>query len=1136
MMNKPKSPYSYLLEIIKSSKKEESGGTSWKKALESAVEGGRDVNVTQPETGKTILHDACAECSFEVVCSLLRLGANPAINSRANRNMLHYAALNGDPRVMQRVMAFTPDPLSSLLQRDNQQMTPFDIACISAKVETAKWLFSQYPKREMDKTIEVDPMHRTTLHLLLTGTAVPSDMDSLNQFIVEIMKKRPKYNWVRDEEQRTPLRVHVEMHHKDGVLSTFDTVLSALSSPKKADTALYMLFNPKVSPNGPYQPRKWLLLQRLCTEPMFIKFMPAAIPFVSDSVLFAHDPSGRSILHWFALYGHTGPFMQKLLDVRDELPERSKTADSKPFGINIPTPTELQSQVAFFNKCCWITLFGRSSIAAALASMKGRTNETPHPDDKLRIFDNNQDSPLHVAAKYNNSTAIVQFEQVLPGEGKSWKDADGRSALHVAAIHDAASAIVHLVHVTKCELEAKDSAGYTALMLALKEKKIFAVNALRQLNAVSEGVTSADGTDIASLVQSYQEHIAERAKIKAEKRAARLRGEEEEEEEDDDEEAAGSGNEDAESQGDEDETGSVVSHGSEGSESGGSSGSVEIHSDNEDNGPKPFLQPRIKLDCDYDEEDIPVKWHDKPRQGSDEKSNSSAASANGGSNEFNANGTKPANGIGSKQKEPPSLIGTSRPGLAKRPQFKIAHSDEYGDEDTSNNVSGGSNRPTIKVTSSSSPANSDTDSSSSGSAPTSPRSEDDSHLVSPKSVDSISSDPEKPSSSTKTSQPDAATTKRMIELEKQVEDLQKQLIASQDRLNSSHHDLKSNHDMEALKKQHEKEIAERVAAKQKEVEEKLQKQLSDSHEKLSSSQQDLESSKEAMEALKKQYEKEIEEKVSAAKKEAESKLSESAAQLAASKQDKPDENDQVVSNLREQLQEANDKLAASQKEIFSRDQLQKELSERYERLSALQNSQSDQEIANKELMTSYEKLEAQLEQVSSESEKLLREAKKAHEDDKKRLEDINAELSTKLTNSGSEASDWQAEKKKLISEYDQLLKSKEDTIMKLESSYADLAISKGNSNSSVSDSSMYVDEQQRAFEAASHAVGMTLSNSRLTRSSVLMRSTGRGNLNPTSSESWPAYILVGLLLLATILAAMLIFSGGHDQRPYVSYS
>ena len=572
----------------------------WKKQLESAIEGGRNVNFVNEATGKTILHDACAECSLEVVAFLLRSGADPSIVTRQNRSTLYYAALNKDPRVSERILAFSDDPDARLVARDNQQMTPFDMACLNANGATAQWLYSQYPKKELEKSRTLDPTHRTALHLLLTGSTV-SDQQllDLNAFIKVIMKARPSYIWRRDAEGRTPLAVHIENHFRDAILQTFHVVLANLSSAQDVDTALHMVVNRKAKRKAPYEPEKWLVLQRLCIQPRYSKFLPAIIPFISDRTIFAQDPSGRSILHWFALYGHTTSFVENMVDLWRDYDKPLKNW-AHPLGFDVPHPTTYGNKGSFYSELCWSSLLHRESVLSAAKSLAGKTTEAHSPESHLRIFDNNKDTPLHIAAKYNNFKAVEKLEFLFPGEGKSWKDGNGRSALHVAALNDSAATIPYLVKVAHCDVEERDNEGYTPLMLALREKKDAAVSVLNQLKATCQDLSSSDGsTSIEQLKEEYDRHVEEQKALKEERRKARLAAQEEEEEEDVDTED--------ELEVKDDKAGNDTNHNDNdnGSDSGGSVNSMEEH-DSGDEITSPIsngiFRPKIKLDSEYDEE------------------------------------------------------------------------------------------------------------------------------------------------------------------------------------------------------------------------------------------------------------------------------------------------------------------------------------------------------------------------------------------------------------------------------------------------------------------------------------------------------------------------------------------------------
>lgn len=933
LQSKPKTTdYDILLQIVKSSKTQDQVNGPWKKQLETAIEGGRNVNFINESTGKTILHDACAECSLEVVAFLLRSGADPTFVTRQNRSTLYYASLNKDPKVSERILAFSDDPDARLIERDNQQMTPFDMACLSANAATAQWLYTQYPRKELEKSRELDRQNRTTLHLLLTGsTANETQLRELNDFIKVIMKAKPGYIWRRDDEERTPLAVHVANHFKDAILMTFHTVLTQLASPEKVDTALYMLSNSKWKPKGAYEPEKWLLLQKLCLNPHFPKFMPAALTNVSDRAIFAQDPSGRSILHWFALYGHTSTFIDQVLSIYSDF-DNSVKSWRHPLGLNMPPPTQYGAKMARYNSFCWSALLLRESVVAAIAKMKGHAIDFDGPDSQLRIVDANRDTPLHIAAKFNNFGAIETLEGVFPGEGKTWKDAQGRTALHVAALSDSGAAIASLVHTVRCDLEERDSEGYTPLMLALREKRAVAASVLVQLKAASQDCSATDGTTIESLTEAFDQHVEALKAKKEEARKARLAAQAEEdaetEAEDSEEEkptpnGSTANGEHEKDGGAEDETGSVEYNGSD---SGSVNSMEEIDSDLEITSPvaNGKFRPKIKLDSEYDEDEASK---------TDEEPAKPLVVKNGGP-------AKPVNG---------------RPALTRKPRINITHTDDYS-HSSDDDETGSTGSVEIHSDSAESP-------------PASPRSIDS--LPSPRSPEPTPKSPEpKPFAAPKddTTLMDDKTKSdleaRISALEAAKTDLESALSTSKQECTAKIEELEKTKESEATLKKRVDELQDRVTERSAELSEKESKisELLSSSQSQGAETAEFEAQIASLSQSLSEAQKALETSSSTSKASsdlAESNLSESKAKLdeALAKLEKLEKSQQLTSSA---SQESDAKALSLEQELNS---VRKQLTGRQEAVSNLESSMSSLSSEKKQLESSNSQHLATIEQL-----------------------------------------------------------------------------------------------------------------------------------------------------------------------------
>jgi len=247
-----------------------------------------------------------------------------------------------------------------------------------------------------------------------------------------------------------------------------------------------------------------------------------------------------------------------------------------------------------------------SSTSSNSSTSDAHDTPTPKPDDfpvrrlssqfVLRIFDNQQITPIHVAAKYNNTVAIEKLFEIFGEEIKTWKDSLGRSALHIAAEYDAGEALLSLRKHCAWPLDELDKEGYTPYMRALKAHKLVACEILKVLGSTSEGLATADGTSIETLVDEFNQFAIEAAQRKEAREAKRKAQNNSDEEEDwsstehhsdreqDDVEEAETGS-----------TGSVEIKSDPGSE-----GSEEDESDSV--GTKPYFKPKIKHDSEYDEE------------------------------------------------------------------------------------------------------------------------------------------------------------------------------------------------------------------------------------------------------------------------------------------------------------------------------------------------------------------------------------------------------------------------------------------------------------------------------------------------------------------------------------------------------
>jgi ankyrin repeat protein/predicted nucleic acid-binding Zn-ribbon protein len=568
--------------------------TVLREKLLTAIVNGKNLNDKNPTSGATILHMACSKSSVSVVNALLRCKADPHIKTEQKRTALHYAASNRDPKVVALLLTFLDNPIKRQQQRDVAGFTPFELACSIGNGPTAKFLFDRYPKALLGKTSKKDKLKRSILHLLLTGMPNELQLPHVNQLLGELIEVRPMDVWARDVDQSTPLAVHVAQHYRNENMTTFGLILSKLSQ-EDVDKAIYLMFNKNLPRSIEWKPEKWLVLQRMMTSSMHAKYVPCAIHFVSNASLLAYDASKRSILHWLAIFGFQPSLIEEVSEFKSELDDsRPHTEIHAATGVEMPILTRAQTWLSVVNGLSWEAIVIREPIKTILDEMKGNTNN-PKFTSQISLYDKNKDTPLHIAAKYNNPKAIAALYRLFGDECKQWKDSHGKNALHVAAEFNAGQVIIELQN--NCggwNLDELDYDGWTPYMLAMREKKLVAANLLKAFGSVDNGLVSKDGTTIETLIEKHNEY-ASAIVARREARRVRLAKEEDSEEEDYssterhsveelDDDVASTGS--VEIKSDPEELSSPV--GSDGEEDEGNSGI-------------PF-RPTIKMDSDYDEE------------------------------------------------------------------------------------------------------------------------------------------------------------------------------------------------------------------------------------------------------------------------------------------------------------------------------------------------------------------------------------------------------------------------------------------------------------------------------------------------------------------------------------------------------
>jgi ankyrin repeat protein len=541
---------------------------------------------------------ACSKSPITNVSALLRCKADPHIKNIQKRTALHFAASNKDVKVVALLLEHMDNPMKRQRQRDAAGFTPFELACSLGNGPVAKYLFDRYPRALLGKTAKCDKLKRTLLHLLLTSFPTEVQRPVLNYLLQLVIDARPEDIWARDADGSTPLAVHVAQHYRNDNMTTFAAVLTKLSH-QEVDKAIYCMFSTSTLPQSlQWNPGKWLVLQRMMTSAKHAKYVPCVLQYVSKEALVASDDSGRSILHWLAIFGAQPSLIQAVKEFKTDRDEERKTAPDIDTGVELPILSVAAHWLSTVCDLSWMSLLKREPMKAILDEMTSKS-EKSSSQPLLRVFDNRQDTPMHIAAKYNNVPAIKHLWELFGEEVKGWKDAEGKTALHVAAEFDAARALIEMRKTCSWNLEEVDKAGYTPYMRALKAQKLASAAVLVALGAASSGVVASDGTSIEALVEAHNIYASE---VEARREARRLKREAELNSEEEDWSSTERHSDASDGEVEEAETGST--------------GSVEIKSDpgspgsNDEEtdsvGTKPFFRPTIKPDSEYDE-DLVVK-------------------------------------------------------------------------------------------------------------------------------------------------------------------------------------------------------------------------------------------------------------------------------------------------------------------------------------------------------------------------------------------------------------------------------------------------------------------------------------------------------------------------------------------------
>jgi len=584
--------------------------TILREKLLDAVVKGKDLNARGGISQNTILNEACSSRSLSVVSALLKTKANPHLRSDKKRTALHYAANNGDPRVLELVLRYVDNPTRSLLQRDASGFTPLDFACSVGNGLTAKYLYDRFPRRQLGLTARKDNLHRTLLHLLLTG--VPKDTSqeqALVALIAQHMEVRPQDVWARDTNGKTPLQVHAEQYLRKDNLSMFASVLSKLSAID-IDKVLFMAFKDKGGQPKDWIPEKWLVLQRMMTSPRFAKFVPVALRFVSESSIMAKDASGRTVLHWLAIFGFQPSLIEAVAEFKSENDDSPKFEVHTDTGVSMPVLSKAQAWLTYLNNLAWEALLEREDVKKSLEEMKGKTLDVPIATP-LCVLDKNKDTPLFVAAKYNNSKAVARLYQVFGDECKTWKDVRGNDALHIAAEHNAGLSVIELRTTCAWDLEVLNDDGFTPYMIALARKHLVSAALLKAYGATCSGLVSKSGIRVEDLESEYNKYaskIEERRERRRAKEAEEMESEDDRdwsstERHSDDEKPASGSDDDAGS------TGSVVKNASDEEVETGEDKTSSDEDESEEAGHRrpgshlPVFKPSIKHDSEYDEDE-----------------------------------------------------------------------------------------------------------------------------------------------------------------------------------------------------------------------------------------------------------------------------------------------------------------------------------------------------------------------------------------------------------------------------------------------------------------------------------------------------------------------------------------------------
>lgn len=479
--------------------------------LMAQISAGRDINGTRRSTGATALHTLVKTAPPFVVQAFLSYGADPSIVDLFGRSVLHMAVLNPHYKVARMIwrQILSAKNVRLLFDADGKGLTPLHAAFLTGNLELIGYLLlyalpaalqtlqTTNPNLAQSGPRASDAHQRNLLHCLFEH---PWDSEQYEGIVtlVERLVELGVDRFAKDDRHRTPLKAFLQTSHAKSLSRIRHTLLSrpehetnmpeaekeATSSnlivtaflkglsPKDVDKSIMLMFK---NDNQDWK-EDWRPIHQLMQVGEFFQLLPLFIAQCSLEALLFIDTKGRSLLHYLANMGAQKSVIEFFAAQFSFSSTKTRSMRDPETGVSVPVLETHMIHIRELVQKCFDALLSRSD-AQKLFSVE-------------TVWDNDQQSPLHMAAKWNNVVVLRELFKTYGAESQAWKGVEGQTAMHTAVQFNSVFVLMEM-HRLGWNLNPEDGKGQTPYALAIEQRRRSCADLLKHWGA-NTGATVED--------------------------------------------------------------------------------------------------------------------------------------------------------------------------------------------------------------------------------------------------------------------------------------------------------------------------------------------------------------------------------------------------------------------------------------------------------------------------------------------------------------------------------------------------------------------------------------------------------------------------------------------------------------------